>query len=91
MLTRSSLFMVQYTTHMFSLAETTCVNFGFPQQMAYFVDCVANDKQPLVTVEDGRAVLEAIFAAYASSGQGRKIDTPFESDASKPIDLWNRN
>jgi predicted dehydrogenase len=26
-------------------------NYGFPQEFAHFVDCVANDKQPLVTGE----------------------------------------
>jgi predicted dehydrogenase len=58
--------------------------------MAHFVDCVANDKQPLVTGEDGRAVLEAIFAAYESAGTGKKVMLPFKSNAAKPIDLWRR-
>ena len=65
-------------------------NYGFPQEMAHFVDCVANEKQPLVTGEDGRAVLEAIFAAYESAGTGRKVTLPFKSGAAKPIDLWRR-
>jgi myo-inositol 2-dehydrogenase/D-chiro-inositol 1-dehydrogenase len=63
-------------------------NYGFPQEMAHFVDCVANDKQPLVTGEDGKAVLEVIFAAYESAGTGRKVRMPFKTDAKKPIDLW---
>jgi hypothetical protein len=33
-------------------------------------------------------VLEALFAAYASAGAGRKIAFPFHSDAAKPCDLW---
>jgi predicted dehydrogenase len=65
-------------------------NYGFPQEMAHFVDCVANDKQPIVSGEDGRAVLEAIFAAYESAGTGRKVALPFKTDAAKPIDLWKR-
>jgi len=65
-------------------------NYGFIQEMAHFVDCVLHDRQPLVTAEDGRAVLEAIFAAYASAGSGRKILLPFASDAAKPIDLWHK-
>jgi predicted dehydrogenase len=64
-------------------------NYGFPQELAHFVDCVQNDKQPLVTGEDGRAVLEAIFAAYQSAGTGRKVHLPFKSDAQRPIDLWH--
>ncbi len=63
-------------------------NYGFPQEMQHFVDCVAQDRMPLVTGEDGRAVLEAIFAAYASAGTGKKITMPFSTDAAKPIDLW---
>jgi predicted dehydrogenase len=66
-------------------------NYGFPQEMAHFVDCVANDKPPLVTGEDGKAVLEAIFAAYESAGSGRKVALPFKTDAKKPIDLWRRS
>ena len=65
-------------------------NYGFPQEMAHFIDCVQNDKPPLVTGEDGRVVLEAIFAAYESAGTGRKVPLPFESDAPRPIALWRR-
>jgi len=65
-------------------------NYGFPQEMAHFVECVRDDKQPLVTGEDGRAVLEVIFAAYASAGSGKKITLPFKSDAERPIDLWSQ-
>jgi predicted dehydrogenase len=63
-------------------------NYGFPQEMAHFVDCVQNDRPPRVTGEDGRAVLEAIFAAYASAGSGRKVALPFATEARRPIDLW---
>jgi predicted dehydrogenase len=56
--------------------------------MAHFVDCVARDEAPLVTGEDGRAVLEALFAAYASAGTGRKVELPFAPSAVRPIDLW---
>lgn len=63
-------------------------NYGFPQELAHFVDCVQNDKQPLETGEDGRAVLEVIFAAYQSAGTGGKIALPFETAAARPYDLW---
>ena len=63
-------------------------NYGFPQEMAHFVDCVQKDRTPLVTGEDGRAVLEAVFAAYASAGAGRKVGLPFPTDAARPIELW---
>jgi len=63
-------------------------NYGFHQEMAHFVDCVQNDKQPIVTGEDGRAVLEVIFAAYESARTGAKVTLPFKTKAKKPIDLW---
>lgn len=65
-------------------------NYGFPQEMAHFIDCVLHDKQPLVTGEDGRAVMEAIYAAYESAGTGRKVALPFHSSAARPIDHWLR-
>jgi predicted dehydrogenase len=63
-------------------------NYGFPQEMTHFVECIRDDAVPLETGIDGRVVLEAIFAAYASAGQGRRIDLPFHTDAARPIDLW---
>ena len=63
-------------------------NYGFHAEMAHFVDCVQNDKPPLVSGEDGRATLEAVFAAYESARAGRKVPLPFATTASKPIDLW---
>lgn len=65
-------------------------NYGFPQEMEHFVDCVKNSKEPLVTGEDGRAVMEILFAAYASAGTGKKVELPFKTDAAKPYDLWKK-
>jgi myo-inositol 2-dehydrogenase / D-chiro-inositol 1-dehydrogenase len=65
-------------------------NYGFPQEMDHFVRCVQGKEKPVVTGEDGRAVLEVIFAAYESAGSGRKLTLPFKTDAAKPIDLWKR-
>jgi len=63
-------------------------NYGFPQEMEHFVDCVKNDKQPLETGEDGKMVLEMVFAAYESARTGKKVAMPFKTDAAKPIDLY---
>jgi myo-inositol 2-dehydrogenase / D-chiro-inositol 1-dehydrogenase len=63
-------------------------NYGFPQELEHFVDCVADDMEPLVTGRDGREVLKMIFAAYESAGTGRKVEFPYNSDARRPIDLW---
>lgn len=63
-------------------------NQGYPHELKHFIECVQQDKEPVVTGEDGRAVLEIIYAAYASAGQGKKIMLPFTPIVEKPIDLW---
>jgi len=63
-------------------------NYGFHGEMAHFVDCVQNGREPLHNGEDGRAVLEVIFAAYQSARTGSKVALPFATRAPKPIDLW---
>ena len=63
-------------------------NEGFAQEMAHFVACVRDGEQPLLTGEDGRAVLEIICAAYESAGTGRRVSLPFQTDARRPVDLW---
>jgi len=65
-------------------------NYGFPQEMQHFVECVKYDKEPLVKGEDGKAVLEVIYAAYESAGTGRKVMLPFHSDVDKPYKLWKK-
>jgi len=63
-------------------------NQGYPQELQHFVDCVRRGAAPVVTGEDGRAVLEIMLAAYASAGAGRKIELPFAPVVARPIDLW---
>lgn len=64
-------------------------NYGFPQEMQHFVNCVLGTEEPIETGEDGREVLKIILAAYQSAGEGRKIEWPYEPPACKrPIDLW---
>ncbi len=63
-------------------------NYGFPQEFEHFVDCVANDRPPLETGEDGRAVLEILMAAYESARSGRRVPLPFSTSARSPFELW---
>ena len=63
-------------------------NQGYPHELKHFIDCVRHDRTPLVTGEDGRAVLEMICAAYASARSGAKVALPFHPTMTKPIDLW---
>jgi myo-inositol 2-dehydrogenase/D-chiro-inositol 1-dehydrogenase len=63
-------------------------NQGYPHELQHFINCVQKNETPLVTGELGRDVLEIIYAAYASAGQGKKIKLPFKADVKKPVDLW---
>lgn len=65
-------------------------NYGFPQEMQHFIDCVQHGRPASVTGEDGRVVLEAIYAAYESARTGRKVELPFTPPAwaTKPIHCW---
>src|SRR5579872_4458864 len=64
-------------------------NYGTPQELNHFARCVRGKESPQSTGEDGLVVLHALYAGYASAGQGRKISLPFAAPSvSKPIDLW---
>ncbi len=64
-------------------------NYGFPQEMRHFARCVRGKEKPQATGEDGRTVLEAICAAYASAGLGSKVALPYSpAGLKKPIDGW---
>ncbi len=66
-------------------------NYGFVHEDQHFINCVAGLEKPLETGEDGRAVLEIIYAAYESAGTGRKVALPFTPPpGKKPYELWLR-
>jgi predicted dehydrogenase len=66
-------------------------NYGFPQEMAQFVESIEQGKPPTLTGEDGRAVLEVVCAAYESARMGARVGLPFANEAKRPIDLWLAN
>lgn len=62
---------------------------AFPQENQRFINCVLGLEEPLETDEDGRAMLDLIFAAYESAGTGRKVALPLAAPTWKrPIELW---
>jgi len=63
-------------------------NQGYPHELKHFISCVREGKQPLVTGEDGLAVLELVYAAYASAKLGAKVHLPFSAKVKYPIELW---
>jgi myo-inositol 2-dehydrogenase / D-chiro-inositol 1-dehydrogenase len=63
-------------------------NYGFPQEMRHFARAIRGLETPQATGEDGKVVLEAIFAAYASAGMGRKVSLPYQPTAERPVEEW---
>jgi len=64
-------------------------NYGFPQELDHFIKCVKYDEQPMETGEDGRAVLEILFAGYESAATGKKTEFPYTPRfGSRPIEAW---
>ena len=63
-------------------------NYGFPQEMQHFARCVRGLETCQSTGEDGRIVLEAVYAAYASAGMGRRISFPFTPTQPTPVAEW---
>ena len=62
-------------------------NQGYPHELQHFISCVREGKQPLVTGEDGRDVLELIYAAYESARTGAKVHLPFKAKVKYPVEL----
>ena len=73
----------------FTMFEETW-NYGFPQEMEHFVRCIRGEDEPRSTGEDGRAVLEAVIAAYASAGRGERVALPYAAgrEVRLPIEAW---
>ena len=63
-------------------------NYGFPQEMRHFARCIRGLETCQSVGEDGRLVLEAVYAAYASAGLGRKVTFPFTPTQPSPIAEW---
>ena len=63
-------------------------NYGFPQEMQHFARAIRGIETCITTGEDGRLVLEAVYAAYASAGLGRKLSLPFIPTQKLPIAEW---
>ena len=63
-------------------------NYGFPQEMRHFARAIRGTEAPRATGEDGRVVLEAVYAGYASAGLGCKVSLPFAPTTARPIEEW---
>ena len=63
-------------------------NYGFPQEMRHFARAIRGLEAPLATGEDGKAVLEAVYASYASAGLGQKVRFPYQPTEKLPVFEW---
>jgi predicted dehydrogenase len=52
---------------------------AYQARVDHFVDCVQNDKEPVVTIEVGRDVVEICEAVYRSIAQNGPVTLPLES------------
>ena len=59
-----------------------------PRRWNISFSCVRRGAAPRENGHDGRAVVEAVHALYASAASGRRIEFPFHSEAVRPIDHW---
>ncbi|WP_223068523.1 Gfo/Idh/MocA family protein [Paenibacillus caui] len=46
---------------------------AFQSEIAHFIDCVQNNKQPLSPVEDGVEIMKILNAVYESAAEGKEI------------------
>lgn len=67
-------------------------NYGIPQEMSHFMDCILDGAEPEETGDDGRVALEVIYAAYKSAASGTRVSFPLEltpeERAAPPYRLW---
>lgn len=63
--------------------------YGYPAELGNFVHSCKGVEKPVETGEDGRIVLEALFAGYESARTGKAVSLPFKPPrGKKPIELW---
>jgi predicted dehydrogenase len=56
--------------------------------MRHFARCVRGKETLQATGEDGKVVMEALYAAYASAGMGQKVQMPYKPKKKTPIEEW---
>ena len=63
---------------------------GYPQEMSAFARAVRAGTQPSESAADGRAVLEIMWAAYASAAEGRTVRLPYTppEGLTSPVQVW---
>ena len=57
---------------------------NYERMTAHFLDCLINDKQPLVSGEDGARAIEVMCAVFKSMETGGWVDLPLEEEIIPP-------
>jgi predicted dehydrogenase len=57
---------------------------GYRPTIDEFIDCVSKNRNPSLSGNDARAVLEACLAAYESIETGAPVKLPLKSDLDVP-------
>ena len=52
---------------------------GYWYELKHMVECVKTSQRPKVTLEDGRAALEIVLAAYRSAAKGTAVNLPLSN------------
>lgn len=53
---------------------------AYQARVDHFVDCILNDKEPAVSIEMGRDVVEIADAAYRSIAENRPVELPLKAE-----------
>jgi predicted dehydrogenase len=51
---------------------------GYPHEIQDFCECIANDREPLSGWDLARDTVAAIYAAYVSAEEGRRVEVPLD-------------
>jgi len=51
----------------------------FLLETEHFIDCIINDKKPIMDGREGRKDLEVVLAAYKSAKTGRPVNLPLRN------------
>ncbi len=57
---------------------------NYERMTAHYLDCFSNDKEPLVSGEDGARVVEVMCAVFKSMETGGWVDLPLEEEVVPP-------
>jgi UDP-N-acetylglucosamine 3-dehydrogenase len=49
----------------------------FDEEIDHFIDCIINDREPIISIPDAYKTHEIVFAAEQSARRGKPVRLPF--------------